>query len=346
MAVPTALREYRSSTQLSLLIFGFLSLIVFPSSVNATKHSFKVASDSRSLIGPVGIPFGFLEGGHFELTVFDFELTLIGGINAEESNVEAGFFLQRYKNEAEFEQHIELLRSNSSSCAFDYFRDGDGDDDQGVLTSNDDDFEERGEIAFATNGILLSMKNTKKWKPAQPKIEYTFKKGESGLYFLVYQICPRNPLIKSTFELDFAYSNVDSFGTESYLTAGEMKLPMIFFFYSISYLTCFILWVTNIRGIQNIQHFSKLRGASNSGGGGTASVFAIHHLMSVLLLLKCLSIFFEAMRYHAIRVSGHAEIWSVRTHTPSLIYLLCYVPTSWTAATFSQKSCNALLMFF
>ncbi len=67
-----------------------------------------------------------------------------------------------------------------------------------------------------------------------------------------------------------------------------------------------------------MEHFKSLRGARNGGGGGGASgganapVYAIHHLMSVLLLLKFLSIFFESIRYHAIRISGHAEIWSVR----------------------------------
>jgi hypothetical protein len=38
-------------------------------------------------------------------------------------------------------------------------------------------------------------------------------------------------------------------------------------------------------------------------------VFAIHHLMSAVLGLKTLSIFFESVRYHYIRVNGHAELW-------------------------------------
>jgi hypothetical protein len=93
-----------------------------------------------------------------------------------------------------------------------------------------------------------------------------------------------------------------------------------------------MLWFTNIRGIQNIEHFSTLRGGGGGGkgggarasGGANAPVYAIHHLMSVLLLLKFLSIFFESIRYHAIRVSGHAEIWSVR------ITVLLYYRTVYT----------------
>jgi hypothetical protein len=327
--VPTALRQtrsHRSTMQVSLLLLSLLSLMLFTSPVNATKHSFNAAMEKRSLIGPVGVPFGFLEGGHFELTVFDFELSIVRkkgddvlSTDRDEDilkKVEAGFFLQRYKNEAAFEQHLEVLKANSSLCAFDYFRDVDDDSVFSVL-SNDDNFEEPKEIQSSANGILLSMKDQKKWKPATPTIEYTFKKGESGLYFLVYQVCPPNAHvdIRSTFELDFLFSNVDAFGNESFLTAGEMRLPLIFFFFSISYLLCFMLWFTNIRGIQNMEHFKSLRGASagGSGGGAHAPVYAIHHLMTVLLLLKFLSIFFESIRYHAIRVSGHAEIWSVRT---------------------------------
>ena len=38
------------------------------------KHNYYTKHDERSLIGPLGFPFGFLETGHFNLTVFDFHL--------------------------------------------------------------------------------------------------------------------------------------------------------------------------------------------------------------------------------------------------------------------------------
>jgi hypothetical protein len=363
-------KSHRSTMQVSLLLLSLLWLVLFTCPVNATKHSFNAAMEKRSLIGPVGVPFGFLEGGHFELTVFDFELSIVRkrgddvvSTDRDEDilkKVEAGFFLQRYKNEAAFEQHLEVLKANSSLCAFDYFRNDDDDEPSVFGALGDDNFEEPKEIQSAANGILLSMKDQKKWKPATPNIEYTFKKGESGLYFLVYQVCPPNAHvdIRSTFELDFLFSNVDSFGNESFLTAGEMRLPLIFFFFSISYLLCFMLWFTNIRGIQNLEHFKSLRGARAGGGGGGASgganapVYAIHHLMSVLLLLKFLSIFSESIRYHAIRISGHAEIWSVRIIL--LLYLAFCVPLSLfvscrpvccrTVSTFSRKLPH--LLFF
>ena len=40
----------------------------------ALQHKYYTRHDERSLIGPLGFPFGFLETGHFNITVFDFHL--------------------------------------------------------------------------------------------------------------------------------------------------------------------------------------------------------------------------------------------------------------------------------
>ena len=300
-------------------ILGILSLILLatlPTRTKATKHSFTAFADSRGTIGPVGIPFGFLDGGHFELTVFDFELITVGKPTTPPheilNSVEAGFFLQRYENEAAFWQHMEILRANTSLCAFDYFRDV-GDDDLAIAT--DDTFVDPDSIPSADHGILLSMKKHKTWKPNPPTtIEYTFKSGEAGLYFLIYQICPHNSHIRSSFAADFHFMNYDALGNMSYLSAGEMRLPLLFFFFSVSYLVCFVVWFTNNRELLKGRpgHFHQPTAATTTAGGSrkSAAVYPIHHLMSVLLLLKFLSVFFESIRYHAIRIVGHAEFWS------------------------------------
>jgi len=72
----------------------------------------------------------------------------------------------------------------------------------------------------------------------------------------------------------------------------------------VSYALLLLLWVRSFSG----------DGTSFGGGGNNSgkkvTVFAIHHLMSAVLGLKTLSIFFESVRYHYIRVNGHAELWS------------------------------------
>lgn len=274
---------------------------IFTTPVQGLKHNFQTFADSRSLIGPVGMPFAFLPGGHYDLTVYDFELKVVKGSEQILDEVEAGFFLKSFKNEAAFHEHMEILRNNETMCAFEEFRDS-GDD---LLNTDDDEFGDVGDIESAKKGILLSMKSRKRWKPATPNIDYTFKADEEGLYFLIYQLCPPNRNIRSTFELDFHFRNYDRFGNENYLTAGEIVLPRVFFFFSMSYLICFIIWFTNNREIQKGK-----AGLFDKNSNGRALVYPIHHLMSVLLLVKFLTVFFECIRYYVIGVSGHAELWS------------------------------------
>lgn len=83
-----------------------------------------------------------------------------------------------------------------------------------------------------------------------------------------------------------------------------MILPWMFFVFSISYLLCLVIWYTNIRLIQQgkLGHFAK--------EGEQPIVYHIHQLMTLLLILKFLSIFFESIRFHAIKATGHAEVWT------------------------------------
>jgi len=281
--------------------------------VEATRHSFHM-QDGPSLIGPVGVPFGFLDTGYYELEVYNFQLTEnVGGDKYEELEVlghlEAGFFLQRYNNEAQFNEYVELLKSNHSLCAFEYFRDRE-DDALPFGFGDDDEFSDANkEVKSAEHGILLKLKGTDSGSLPKDKptnISYSFKMGEAGLYFLMYQVCPYDDKIRSTFDLDFHFMNYDNFGNATYLTAGEMRLPLIFFFFSMSYLACFVIWVINNRQIQ-----SGLPGLFRNPGGRQPIVYPIHHLMAALLLFKFFATFFESLRYHFIRVLGHADFWSV-----------------------------------
>ena len=253
-------------------------------------YSFKTG---RNLIAPIGSPFGFTPGGHFDLNVRDFALSDMkkNGATDRISQVEAAFLLKRFDNEASFTNFIEGVQSNRS-CVFEY------DVDDGPWSSNED-AESRGSIDSADNGILLSMRSDTR------KISYNFKSGEDGLYFLIYQVCPPEPLIRSSFKLDLHRYNFDRFGSKSYLSAGEMNLPMMFVFFSVSYLICLFVWSTNLRQIQNggTGMFIKNR-------NGRPTIYAIHHFMTVLLLLKFLCVFTESIRYHYIRIYGHAAGWT------------------------------------
>ena len=224
--------------------------------------------------------------------------------------------MKRFVNEAEFIQYMDELRANATICAFEDFL-GDEDGYLKSLPGWEDDEEHQKhqqDDTNAENGIFLSMKE---WYSQTEKgvgpgkvmrsIRYTFQPGEEGLYFLIYQICPTpasgNSVaphgIVSTFELDFHFMNFDRWGKQSYLTAGEMKLPVVYFYFAVSYAFCFFWWVTNIRKAQ-----------ADRSPTGRPVIYAIHHIMSALILVKTITILLKSIRYHYLRVSGHAELWS------------------------------------
>jgi hypothetical protein len=275
------------------------------------KHSYFTKDDERTLIGPIGFPFGFLDTGHYNLTVFDFDLSVgVHPENEEDDDLRqrslsnplddiegVGFLLKKFKDEADFTRYMSWTQADPSRCVFAPFMEKTEDDE--LFGDQDDDWGDYGQILNPEDeGIFLSMKERNRWAPAI---------GEEGLYFLIYQICPPPPFvdIHSRFELDFHFENYDVFGNESYLSAGEMILPHLFFYFSLIYATCLYLWHTNITRIKQggPGHFSN-------PGGGRPVVFPIHSVMDGLLFLKTLSIFFESIRYHYLRVTGHAEFWS------------------------------------
>lgn len=311
--------------------------------VSATKHTFTTRHDTRHLIGPIGSPFGFLSGGVYNLTVFDFVITTASSPSikspSDESSthkytaldqVEAGFLLKRFDSESDFATFYETVSENPNSCVFESYRNSKGmvnpNADDELLQVDDDAYYTNNQVVqfhneenTSTNagemGVYLSMNEpNQSWKPMIPSITHKFTHDEEGLYFLLFQLCPRegtttmiHPEIQSSFELDLTYKNYDTFGYESYLTAGEMVLPHMFLYFTISYGILLILWANTLRKSRQVE------------GGKRRTVHAIHHLMTILLALKVLTTFFESARYHYIRVNGHAEFWSAVYFTMSFI---------------------------
>ncbi|GKZ01427.1 hypothetical protein MPSEU_001093500 [Mayamaea pseudoterrestris] len=271
-------------------------VFILESFTAATKHNVHI-NNGPSLIGPVGPPFGFLQGGVYELTINDFVLTFP---TKQSTPVDAGFYLQRFPNEAAFYRYMEQLRANQTICSFELFRNDRSDD-----TFVDDTFDEQQqEITSAANGIILhAMEPTETLASlsfAPKSIRYQFKKGEEGLYFLLYQVCSYDldlaDNVQSTFRVDFQYVNYDSYGEPSFLTAGEMRLPLVFFLFAVSYLVCAIVWLLHLRDVKQ-QH--------------VLSVYKVHYIMTALVFTKFITTFVESLRYHGIRLYGHAEGWTV-----------------------------------
>lgn len=314
-----------------LLIFLFQSIL---SSSQGLKHKFVVKHDHRHFMGPIGNPFGFNVNGMFEFQVSNFEMqTSTTRKNGEqlEGLLYPGFLLKRFDSDQDFAKFKETILDNPNICGFQDFleedfeiplsNDNNNDDDPYHYNVDDDHIITQGPgvIDGGSDGIFLSMSS---WKTGDLKsntssssssslptttssLQHYFHAHEAGYYVLFYQICILDPQqaqkvllfqhITSTFQLEFQHSNVDMFGKTSYLTAGEMVLPHLFLYFSMSYALLLFLWYYKLLN-KNMHTNNK--------------IYAIHHLMTIVLALKTASMFFESVRYHYIRIHGHAELWS------------------------------------
>jgi len=297
---------------------------------SATKHDFRTSKDKRFLIGPIGHPYGFLEGGKFNLTVYDFEVTEKRQKRAkktkkrwwgkakeetedeesqssgEESFFEAGFLLKRFNSESDFAKFTEEVYEDPALCSFiKYLNPSDDEDDADWIDDEDDDEEdsELFEIDYdqrpptvEDTGVFLSLKDRDRWHRTKegggaPSLSHQFNLHEEGLYFLLYQVCPIAASaifteVHSTFALDISMHNYDKFGRISYLTAGDIPLPGMFLYFTISYALCLYIWTREI-GKQTKLQDSEKRYSNNI-------VYQIHHMMTILLCLKMFSLFLRA----------------------------------------------------
>mmetsp|Transcript_14918 Transcript_14918/g.21346 ORF Transcript_14918/g.21346 Transcript_14918/m.21346 type:complete len:568 (+) Transcript_14918:34-1737(+) len=327
------------------LLQVILTSILFQPS-KSLRHTFNAKRDGRFFIGPIGAPFGFVEGGNFNVTVKDFDLSVghkskkqikyemkkNGGElppPTEVAGVHPGFLLKRFENEVDFAREADKILENPNYCAFENFK-----NDLDFLYEDeyqigDDDYVNGGSVSSnpgvivgdESEGIFLSMLDVDlMWRPNAPNMTHTFVAKQAGFYFLMYQLCltgdPTDFLFKevrTTFHLEMHHTNKNRFGRISYLTVGEMPLPWMFFYFSISYGMLLFLWLKNLyeymNGKAGILDSDKV-GIVRGKGAAKPTVYAIHHLMSILLALKFVVTLFESARYHYIAVYGHAELWS------------------------------------
>jgi len=347
------LKKVRTTTTTTIYYYYYCFVVVVVAAscccCHALRHNFVANQDARTMIAPIGAPYGFVRGGCFAFDVKHFSLHAgkrhywkIGnqeydaGYNDEQEEehvlkeLDAGFLLKRFKSETAFAKYQEEIMANSSSCIFESFRNNE-EDDASYLFKDDDDYLSYSNVGDVLNaaedGIFLPIRRANStWHTSTASIEYVFEqKREEGLYFLLYQVClphhssykqqhtPKKPELRSSFEIEFHYKNKDLLtGEDSYLTAGDLPLPLLFFYFFISYGICSLLWIVNLYQIQRggMGIFIS-KSQQRTQEQGKPKIYAIHHLMSVLMVFKTFTVLFESIRYHYIRRTGHAEFWSV-----------------------------------
>lgn len=186
-------------------LLAFLLLLQVTSSL---KHSFSTNEDDRVIIGPLGFPFGFLESGHYNMTVSEFNL-YAGSHDEEGGHFDPsetmqqidgiGFLLKKFDDESEFYHYMNRIQQNDTECVFQPYLDTNDD----MFGDGDDRFQQggMGEVLNApTDGIFLDMMPREtRWAPNKPYVSYDFGRGEAGFYFLIYQVCPPPKVMHSLF---------------------------------------------------------------------------------------------------------------------------------------------------
>lgn len=138
--------------------------------------------------------------------------------------------------------------------------------------------------------VFIDLSDPETWKES---IELThFVSAESiGLYSLIFARCYPSGTHYASFKLEATFHNPGP----NYLSAGDTPLPSMYFGFFVAFTLALFVWVWVLQ-----------RDTATNG-----RVHYIHYMMLILLVLKCLSLFFEGVRYHYISIYGVSELWSV-----------------------------------
>lgn len=160
--------------------------------------------------------------------------------------------------------------------------------DQDALTRNDENIRP----CFHTD--MKNDDDTTVWSiPARNKWNETTKYSKdierSGYYHLYFSNCEENS--QTSFTLYLVEYNLDG-DVANYLSAGESSLPFLYFFICAMFITSLVIWCQQL-----YRYKSEIKN--------------IHYLMTVLLVLKIFTLFFESFEYHNLKIYGTAHGWNI-----------------------------------
>jgi len=140
--------------------------------------------------------------------------------------------------------------------------------------------------------------------------------GEEGFYNTLFINCL--PSTSVSFELKLLQFNIDASGARNYLSAGYSSLPTLFGVFTVTYFVLLVIWIF---------HFMRSPGAK---------VNRVHHLMTLLVILKMLSLLFETIQFHYIKTTGSGAGWSIVYYIFAglkgiiLFVLIALIGTGWS----------------
>mmetsp|Transcript_10798 Transcript_10798/g.14079 ORF Transcript_10798/g.14079 Transcript_10798/m.14079 type:complete len:472 (-) Transcript_10798:76-1491(-) len=134
---------------------------------------------------------------------------------------------------------------------------------------------------------------------------------DEGLYSVIFVRCSNSGIV--SFSLESTMYNAGP----NYLSAGDAPLPKVYFLFTVAFSLAMFFWIKHLRKQPSALH-------------------NIHHMMSVLILLKTLSLFFRAIDLHYVKVTGYAFGWNlvyyffVTLNGISFFTVLLMIGSGWT----------------
>uniref|UniRef100_A0A914CYY1 Lung seven transmembrane receptor n=1 Tax=Acrobeloides nanus TaxID=290746 RepID=A0A914CYY1_9BILA len=122
-----------------------------------------------------------------------------------------------------------------------------------------------------------------------------FNFEERGLYTFMYHNCfnYRAQGYSDRVAVDFTV-NITEWNVDSYLSAGEIPKPQLYLYFAFLFMLATFMWINTL-----CKSESK-------------NVYRVHRLMTALVFLKTLSLFFHGINYYFVGTYGHQkEIWAV-----------------------------------
>jgi len=132
---------------------------------------------------------------------------------------------------------------------------------------------------------LISMEDRTDWNNKVASIPI----HTPGYYHLYYSNCVGKA--HSSFELVTKQYNVNAQGTKIYLSTGVSSLPGWYFFFFVAFSVLLVVW-----GQMQKKDWTNVK--------------SIHHLMTVTVVFKILSLFCEAFRFYVMKYEGVHDGWS------------------------------------
>lgn len=143
---------------------------------------------------------------------------------------------------------------------------------------------------LAESDVFLDLSDVKTW--ANSQLTHEFSATEVGLYSLVFAQCQSDSgQHRVSFTADAEFTNIGP----NFLSAGDIPLPSVYLIFSLLFSASLVIWIW-------VLVMAKHQ---------NAIVHNIHYMMLALLVLKCLTLLFESIRYHYIAATGASELWSV-----------------------------------